>query len=134
MPRDQQQYYTSEKYHEAGFDSFVTAKVFLRLASRLKTMTESGDTTLIRNRKVEKPGQAPRPTDSGLDEDKKPLNTLTNTGVTAAEKPVDPDWSTAPAYDENEKGLQTPTETVVTTKSKKHRKSKTAATNGEAKG
>ena len=34
-PSDHPRYLNSEKYHEAGFDSFITSKVFLRLASRL---------------------------------------------------------------------------------------------------
>jgi len=39
-PRDHPRYLNAEKYHEAGFDSFITSKVFLRLTSRLNTPSQ----------------------------------------------------------------------------------------------
>ncbi|KAI9726640.1 MAG: hypothetical protein M1828_001007 [Chrysothrix sp. TS-e1954] len=52
LPSDQNQYRDNKNFHEAGFDSFVTARVFLKLAAKLLTR-ENGNGTRYSKHKID---------------------------------------------------------------------------------
>jgi poly(A)-specific ribonuclease len=68
-PADHPRYLNSEKYHEAGYDSFVTSKVFLRLATRLNAPPTATVTDKMIASTPTPPVQASTPTAIVEDED-----------------------------------------------------------------